>query len=150
MKKNLLAAIVFLLTMFFGSSKAQDTIHLHNGGTIDCLVKEIGTNEIKYVKKAFREDLVFSVIRKDVLKIAFADGNIWENDLSPELLVNGRKDSEDLYNIQKKNAWKMDFLNLVGNTFTLTYEKALKNGNSLDNDYYSNNSEERLNLSGQL
>jgi hypothetical protein len=42
------------------------------------------------------------------------------------------KNSQDLFLIQKKNALKIDFLSLINNVASLTYERCLKPGNSVE------------------
>jgi hypothetical protein len=132
METKPIVLLVFLQTALFISASSQDTIFLHSGKEINCLVKEIGTREIKYANENFSEALLFTVDRKAVRMIAFSDGKIWENDLPPVSPEKLETESEDLYHIQKRNAWKMDFLSLASNTLTLTYERALETGNSIE------------------
>lgn len=132
MKPNLIAILTFSLITLYTGTHAQDTILHRNGEKIICLVKEIGTKEIRFTRENFRSDLVFTIERKDVIHIAFSDGEIWENEPASEMKENVEQNPDNLYNMQNRNAWKMDFLSPVANTAILTYERALKNGNSLE------------------
>ncbi len=132
MKTNLIMLLVLLGVTAGSGVYSQDTIVKRNGEKIACTVKEIGSVEIKYVQEEFRPGLLFTVERKDVVKIVFTDGRIWENDTADALKENIEQNSLDLYQMQKKNAWKVDFTGLVSNVFSLTYERCLSPGNSVE------------------
>lgn len=111
---------------------AQDTIVKRNGGKIICIVKEINTTEIKYILPAFNPDVLNAVERKDVLKIIYGNGKVQNFEEENENVQNIERNSADLYQMQKKNALKLDFISLATNVMTLTYERCLKPGRSLE------------------
>jgi len=112
--------------------QAQDTIFQRNAEIIICKVKEIGISEIKYVRKEYNPDLLFSISKNDIAKIVYADGKIQVFEIQSELTGNMEQNSQNLFQIQKKNALKLDFIGLVNNNFCLTYERCLKPARSLE------------------
>ena len=52
--------VIFLITLTFNGF-SQDRIIKITKDTINCQVKEIGDDEIKYTQKDFRGDLVFGI-----------------------------------------------------------------------------------------
>lgn len=123
--------MVFATAAFYGLD-AQDTIVKRNGEEINCIVKEIGTAEIKYVQEEINPDVIFTTEKREVSKIIFADGKILEISQDKELQESVEKNSEDLFLIQKKNVLKLDFISLVNNVMSLTYERCLKPGSTLE------------------
>lgn len=113
-------------------SQEQDSIIWRDGKVILGTVKEIGVSEIKYSNPEFNQGLLFSIPRNQILKIVFSDGKVQEFDLQTELAETMEQNSNDLFLIQKKNALKIDFISLATNTFSLTYERCLKPGRSLE------------------
>jgi hypothetical protein len=132
MKAKLLLIFILIELVAFRAANAQDTIVKRNGETIKCMVKEIGTTEIKYTQEEFRPGLVFTVEKKLVQKIVFSDGKTWEYDRKADLMESMETNSQELMSIQKRNAWKIDFLSLITSGITLTYERCLKPSNSIE------------------
>jgi hypothetical protein len=152
MKKFIVALILFTSFVFGLKSKAseyealiissesnviqdeqtQDTIFQRKGEIIICKVKEIGISEVKYVRKDYNPDLLFSISKNDIVKIVYADGKVQIFEIQSELAGNIEQNSQDLFQIQKKNAIKFDFISLVNNTFCLTYEGCLKPARTLE------------------
>ncbi len=93
-------------------------------------MKEIGTSEIKYINNEYNPELLFAIRKSQIEKIVYASGKVQVFDLQAELSENIEQNSEDLFQIQAKNALKFDFISLVNNTITLTYERCLKPGRS--------------------
>lgn len=112
--------------------QAQDTIIRRDGKIIVGIVKEIGTSEIKYINKEYHSELLFAIRKSDIKKIVYSDGKVQFFEDEPELIENIEQNSAELFQIQKKNAVKVDFLSLVNNTFCLTYERCLKPARSLE------------------
>lgn len=110
----------------------QDTIFQRNEEIIICKVKEIGILEVKYIRKDYNPDLLFSISKNDIAKIVYADGKIQVFEIQSELTENIEQNSQYLFQIQKKNALKIDFISLAANTLCLTYEKCMKPGKSLE------------------
>jgi hypothetical protein len=125
---------IILISVFFMPLivAAQDSIIKRNGEVIECRVKEIGTSEIKYLIPEFNPDLLFSIAKDEVEKIVFSDGKVQTFGQDSPLSKSIEQNSHDLFLIQKKNALKIDFLGLVNNTLTLTYERCLKPGRSAE------------------
>ena len=135
--------ILILLSVFFFYASGlyalsttnvnpPDTIFKVNAEKIVCNVKEIGTTEIKYTSPEFSSELLFTVENRQVYKIVFADGKVKLIDHQQALNETIGKNSEDLYLKQRKNALKIDFIGLAVNTTSLTYERCLKPGNSIE------------------
>lgn len=132
MKKILIFILLIFITSHFQVLNAQDRIIKKSGDEIKCTVKEIGTTEIKYIQEEFNPDILFSIEKKEVKKIIFADGKELEITQEKELQETIEKNSEDIFLIQKKNALKFDFISLASNVFSLTYERCLEPGRSIE------------------
>lgn len=137
MKAIILLSVLFfyvssLLAQTTSNVNPSDTIIKLNAEKIICKVKEIGTTEIKYTSPDFNSELLFSVENRLVDRIVFADGKV--KIIDHQQVLNGtiEKNSQDLYQIQRKNALKIDFISLAVNTTSLTYERCLKPGNSIE------------------
>lgn len=113
-------------------SSKNDSIFRRDGIIILGNVKEIGVTEIKYSNPDFDRDLLFALPKNQIRKIVFFDGKVQEFDVQADLSENMEQNSQELFLIQKKNALKIDFLSLATNTLSLTYERCLKPGNSLE------------------
>jgi hypothetical protein len=119
-------------TIIVQDEQPQDTIFLRKGGIIMCKVKEIGISEVKYVRKEFNPDLLFSISKNDIAKIVYANGKEQVFEIQSELTGNIEQNSHDLFQIQKNNALKIDFISLAANSLCLTYENCLNPGKSLE------------------
>lgn len=113
-------------------SSKNDSIFRRDGIVILGNVKEIGVTEIKYSNPDFNRDLLFALPKNQIRKIVFSDGKVQEFDVQADLSENMEQNSQELFLIQKKNALKIDFLSLATNTTSLTYERCLKPGSSLE------------------
>jgi|GEM_PF-174261 len=110
----------------------QDSIIRRDGKVILGTVKEIGVSEIKYSNPEYNPDLLFSLPKNQILKIIFSDGKVQEFDYQADLAENIEQNSNDLFLVQKKDALKLDFLSLATNTTSITYERCLKPGSSIE------------------
>lgn len=132
----LLSVIFFYVSSLFALTTPNvnlpDTIFKLNAEKIICKVKEIGTTEIKYTSPDFSSELLFSVETRLVDRIVFADGKVKLIDHQQALNETIEKNSQYLYLKQRKNALKIDFISLAVNTTSLTYERCLKLGNSIE------------------
>jgi hypothetical protein len=118
----LLGIIALLLTS--SNIIAQDKIHKRNQEIIDCKVKEIGTESIKYTLPDYPDDVLFAIDKDKILKVVFKDGH--EIEFMKEL------SNPENYIDNKKNAIKLDFISpLTGNT-TFTFEHSLRPGRSIE------------------
>lgn len=103
---------------------AQDQLHKKNKEVIQCKVKEIGMDEIKYSLPDYPPDLLFSIDKDNVEKVIFENGQ--EMEFQKE--ISNPANYLDDY----RNAIKVDFLSpLTGNT-TFYYEHSRKPGRSLE------------------
>jgi hypothetical protein len=110
----------------------QDTLVKRNGEKIVCKVKEIGTSEIKYSSPEYNADLLFAIGKNDIDYIVFANGKVQKFDRTAYNDETIEKNSRDLYQNQHKIAVKTDFLSLATNTTSLTFEKCLRPGQSVE------------------
>ncbi len=122
-----LQTLVFtlLLLMFFGTELiAQDQIYKRNQEVIECKIREVGSDEIKYMLPDYPQDVLFTLEKDKVLKVVFENGK--------ELEFMGEMQNPENYAHQNKNAVKIEFLSpLTGNT-TFAYERSLKPGKSME------------------
>lgn len=103
---------------------SQDQIHKRNDEIIQCKVKEIGMDEIKYALPDYPADLLFSIDKNNVSKVVFENGQ--------EMTFQVELSNPENYTDNKKNVIKVDFLSpLTGNT-TFYYERSIKPGRSLE------------------
>lgn len=113
-----------LTTIFLVPAFAQDIIIRSNQDTIQCKIREIGSDEIKYVLPDYPQDVLFTITKEKVTKLVFSNGK--------EMTFINEMDNPENYADQHKNAIKVDFLSpLTGNT-TLAYERSLKPGQSFE------------------
>lgn len=124
MKTTTAFFILFVLVLSVNSAFSQDKIIKKNQETIDCKIKEIGTDYVKYTLADYPEDVLFSIDADKLLKVVFASGQ--EKYFQQELT------NPENYTDNKKNAIKLDFMSpLTGNT-TFSYERSLKPGRSME------------------
>ncbi|MGE5406533.1 MAG: hypothetical protein ACM3NR_02375 [Methanosarcina sp.] len=123
---------IMLLALAANVANAQDQIVRRNGEIIKATVKEIGTTEIKYIKEDINKDVIFSIDNALVDKIIFADGKEYPIDHQSSNMETTEQNSDDLFLMQRKNALKLDFISTIFNTTSLTYERCLKPGGSVE------------------
>jgi hypothetical protein len=134
--------IVLLVLVLFGTTTLlafpalnimqSDTIIKLNSEKIICTVREIGTTEIKYSSPEFSPELLFTIESKMVDRIVFSDGKVKIIDHELSLNENIERNTEDLFLWQRKNAFKIDFISPALNTTSLTYERCLNPGTSVE------------------
>ena len=122
MKKFFFLVLFVNILSFRGS--AQDRIVKTTKDTIDCQIKEVGDDEIKYTQKDFRGDLIFGIDKNKVSKILFSDGK--------ELTFKDSMYDPAQYEKQRKNALKVGFLSPLFGATSFTYEHSLRPGNSIE------------------
>lgn len=122
-KKSFITSIIIILFISL-SGFAQDQIIKKNADTLNCKVKEIAMDEIKYSLPDFPSDVSFSIDKDAVSKVIFNNGK--------ELEIKKEMTNPANYMDNKKNAIKVDFLSpLTGNT-TFSYERSLKPARSIE------------------
>ncbi len=114
--------ILLLLSFLFGYS--QDLLIKTNNDTINCYVKEIGDDEIKYTLPHLRGDLLFGIDKNKVSAIVFKDGKRLE-------IANSMYDPIQ-YTDQKKNALKIGFLSPLFQATSFSFEHSLAPGKSIE------------------
>lgn len=115
-----IAALLFISLFGFG----QDQIIKKNYDVLNCKIKEVGMDEIKYTLPDFPSDVTFSIDKEAVQKVIFSNGK--------ELIIQQEMTNPANYVDNKKNAIKIDFLSpLTGNT-TFSYERSLKPARSIE------------------
>lgn len=120
---RLIFVIAGLLTITV-SGFAQDQIIKKNLEIISCKIREVASDEIKYLLPDYPQDVVFSIEKEKVAKIVFENGK--------EMSFQKEMTNPENYLDQKKNALKIDFMSpLTGNT-TFSYERSLKPGRSIE------------------
>jgi len=120
--KMFLATMFLLLIGFYGF--AQDQIIKKNLEIINCKIREVASDEIKYLLPDYPQDVIFSIEKEKVGKIVFENGQ--------EMTFQKEMTNPENYLDQKKNALKIDFMSpLTGNT-TFSYERSLKPGRSIE------------------
>jgi len=123
---NIKAFTLTLLTIFFicNIGLSQDKIYKKNQDIIECTIREVGTDYVKYILSDYPQDVLFSIDADQILKIVFSTGQekYFQNELT----------NPDNYTDNKKNVIKLDFISpLTGNT-TFAYERSLKPGRSME------------------
>ena len=124
MKKTsfIIGIVLILLASYTGFS--QDQIVKKNNDTLNCKVREVAMDEIKYSLPDFPQDVSFSIDKDAVHKVIFSNGK--------ELTIEKEMTNPANYIANKKNAIKIDFLSpLTGNT-TFSYEHSLKPARSIE------------------
>lgn len=123
-KLKITCLFVLLTTVVFAQQRYADQLVLHKGKTIQCEVREIGDDEIKYVMEGYRDDLLFGIDKNKVARIVFGDGR--EMELSDSMY------GKENYSDQRKNALKFHFFSPLTGATAFSYERSLKPGRSLE------------------
>lgn len=111
----------YLLVIVLFSSfqlSAQDRIIKTNRDTIVCKVKEISTDEVKYILPETSMDIVFGIDKNDIIKIILENGK--------ELSFSHSLYGEKTYENQKKHALKVDFLAPLTGNMSFSYERLIR------------------------
>ena len=115
--KNL-SILLFTLLISCYQLNAQDRIIKVNNDTINCMVKEISTDEVKYIVPETSNTILFAIDKNEISKIILENGK----ELSFSHSLYGIKTYQD----QRKHALKLNFLApLTGNT-TISYERLIR------------------------
>ena len=116
--------LILNISVLSYTGSAQDRIIKTTKDTINCQVKEIGDDEVKYTQKEFRGDLIFGIDKNKVSRIIFSDGK--------ELKLMDSMYDPAQYEKQHKNALKVGFLSPLFGATSFTFEHSLKPGNSIE------------------
>jgi hypothetical protein len=128
--------ILFTLFLVFAGSlfslQAQDRIIKRDGDIIDCKVLEIGSKEVKYSLAEYDHQVQFSIEKISIEKILFENGQELVIDHAAEAMKSAENNSADLFLVQNRNAIKISFIGPLMGSTALTYERAIKPGQSLE------------------
>ena len=119
--KNILFLFLILLSLSF-SGFSQDRIIKITRDTIRCQIKEIGDDEVKYIRNDFKGNVVFGIDKNKISRIIFSDGK--------ELKFKDSMYDSAQYEKQHLNAIKVGFLSPLFGATSFTYERSIKPGNS--------------------
>lgn len=123
MKRFILLVILFSAVMGV-STMAQDLILKKNNEIINCKIKEIGLDEVKYILPNHPADLLFSIDKDYITKVVLENGQ--------ELEFKKAMTDPENYKENKKNALKIDFLSPITGNTTFAYERSLRPGRSVE------------------
>jgi hypothetical protein len=117
---------LFLLfsTALFAQGKFTDQLVKRDGEVINCQVREVGDDEIKYALESFRSDVLFGIDKNKVERIVFGDGR--------ELKLSDSMFGKENYLSQRKNALKFNFFSPLTYTTSFSYEHSLRPGRSIE------------------
>jgi hypothetical protein len=122
-KKAFISA--FILTLFtIQLTFSQDLIIKKTQDTIYCKIKEVETDEIKYLLPDLSDDVIYNIEQEKVRKVVFATGK--------EMFFQKAMDDPESYIDDNKNAIKVDFLSPLTGNLTFAYERSMKPGRSLE------------------
>lgn len=126
MKKNIQITLVLLFVtgFLFGQEKFEDQLIKRDGKIIICKVREIGDDEIKYSQDGLRDDILIGIDKNKVATIIFADGR--------EMKIEDSMSSLEDYSLQRRNAFKFNFVLPVAGAYAFSYERSLKPGRSME------------------
>ncbi len=119
--KQYMTNLKYLLLLILFSSfqlSAQDRIIKTDSDTIVCKVKEILSDEVKYILPETSMDILFGIDKNEIFKIILENGK----ELSFSHSLYGTKTYEN----QKKHALKVNFLAPLTGNMTFSYERLIR------------------------
>lgn len=105
-------------------SFSQDMILKKNDEIINCKIREIGLDEVKYTLPEYSADVTFSIDKDDITKIIFENGK--------EMAFEKAMTNPENYKDNRKNALKIEFLSPLFGKTTLAWEHSLRPGRSYE------------------
>ncbi len=123
-KFHITLILLFLTSLLNAQPKFADKLIKRDGTIINCEIREIGDDEIKYSQEGLRSDILIGIDKNKVASIIFADGREMKFEDS---MIHG----ED-YSLQRKNAFKFNFILPVSGAYAFSYERSLNPGRSLE------------------
>ncbi|MEI6678243.1 MAG: hypothetical protein WCL21_06530 [Mariniphaga sp.] len=121
---KLLYTLILVLNIITIQAIAQDRIIKTTKDTINCKIKEIGDDEIKYTQNEYKGDVIFGIDKNKVSRIIFSDGK--------ELTFKDSMYDPAKYDKQLKNALKVGFLSPLFGATSFTFEHSIKPGSSIE------------------
>ncbi len=132
MKPTITFLIVFLFSACLFTLQAQDRILKRNGETISCRIREVGSEEIMYNLPEYDSEVRFSIFKSQVDRIVFGNGRELVVDHAEAARSSAEANSADLFLVQNRNAIKIQFLSPLSGVTCLSYERAIKPGQSFE------------------
>ena len=132
MKPTIIIITFVLLFSSLFTLQAQDRILQRDGEIIECKVLEVGSEVIKYSLAEYNFQVQFSIKKAVVDKILFENGQELVIDHVEIARESAETNSADLFLIQKRNAVKLNFLSPMFGSTILSYERAIKPGQSFE------------------
>jgi hypothetical protein len=125
-KIGIVILLLFIVNLISAQEKYEDKLVKRDGKTINCKVKEIGDDEIKYLEEGIGTDVILSIDASKVEKIIFADGREYKID-------NSMSTYED-FSKQRKNAVKFNLFLPISGAYAFSYERSIKPGSSIEGE----------------
>jgi hypothetical protein len=115
--------IIILLCLFALSLNAQDVIIKKNGEKLTVIVKEVSANSITYYNYKDPNQVLFTIDKTLINKINFAYGN--------KIKVENPENDPYYFSDNRTNNLLVNFSSFTSNTLGISYEKALKQRQSV-------------------
>ena len=132
MKPTITLSVLLLISACFFTMQAQDRIVKRDGETIICKVREVGSEEIIYSLAEYNFEVQFSILKSRIDRILFENGLELVIDHAEAARASAETNSADLFLIQNKNAFKLQFLSPLSGVTALSYERAIKPGQAFE------------------
>lgn len=118
--------LLFIAEVALAQNVFNDKLTKRTGETINCRIKEVGDDEIKYLLEGYREDIVFGIDKNKVKQIVFGDGR--EMTFEDSMFGSGN------YTLQNHHALKIKFFSPLYDYTAISYERSLKPGRSIETE----------------
>ncbi len=120
-KITIVLSLTFLVCFL---AQAQDKIYKKNKEVIECTIKEVGSEDIKYHTSDVPEDVLLSISIDKIVRIEFSNGK--------KMIFQDNFSDPENYADQRKNAIKINFLEPLNGSTSFTLERSLKPGRSIE------------------
>ena len=114
-KIGLIVLLFFAANLLYAQVEYNDKIIKRDGTVINCKVKEIGDDEIKYLEEGISAEVTIGIDKSKVEKIIFADGK--------EYLIDNKMSTYEDLSTQRKNALKFNLFMPISGGYALSYER---------------------------
>ena len=121
---GLILFFLFMVNISFAQEKFEDKLVKRDGTIINCKIKEIGDEEIKFNQEGISTDVLMGIDKSKVEKIIFADGK--------EYLIDNKMSTYEDFTTQRKNDLKFNLFMPITGGYALTYERSLKPARSIE------------------
>ncbi len=119
-----ISALIFLFCLTAQFARAQDIIYKKTKKSLKVKVKEIGLDEVKYVKYEDQDGVIYSIAKDAILKIKFENGET-------EYFISDF-DNPEYYADQKRRAIKFNFFSPLFGHSEFAFENNLAPGRSIE------------------